>query len=42
MNLPVHSMKTIFGWIFNKLELKKSPDALKTNRSVELAIIQML
>ncbi len=37
-----YAMKTKFGWIFNKLELKKSPDALKTNRAVELAIIQML
>ena len=36
------AMKTKFGWIFNKLELKKSPAALKTNRAVELAIIQML
>ncbi|MBA7563268.1 hypothetical protein ES708_04923 [subsurface metagenome] len=35
-------MKTIFGWIFNKSELKKNSAALKTNRSVELSIIQML
>jgi len=35
-------MKTKFGWIFNKSELKKNPDALKTDRAVELAIIQML
>ncbi len=35
-------MKTKFGWIYNKSKLKKNPDALKTNRGFELAIIQML